>query len=290
MAAVRETGFDKPIFYNVTIGWSEAHARAVCNDDVQGITFQWYPSGLVRGNTVRTNMLPNVDAYPIPISEVRECQDKSRLVYEFGAADVMGTYMYRTMAHSFRGAGMQWATQFSYDPLAIAPVNTEYQTHNLNLVYTPGKAIGLLIAAEAFRRLPWFASFGSYPRSASFGPFRLSHQDDLAEAVLPDAFFHTGDTRTPPDDVAALRRIAGVGSSPIVSYEGRGAYFLDRLEDGVWRLELYPDAVHVNDPHGRASLDREVTRLVWREWPMRIDLPELGRESSSGRCAMPSGS
>ncbi|MDR9452264.1 MAG: serine/threonine protein kinase, partial [Acidimicrobiia bacterium] len=61
----------------------------------------------------------------------------------FDAADVGGSYMYPAMARSFRTAGLQWATQFAYDPLAIAYANTEYQTHYLNLVYTPNKAISL---------------------------------------------------------------------------------------------------------------------------------------------------
>jgi hypothetical protein len=45
------------------------------------------------------------------------------------------------MARSFRRAGFQWATQFAYDPMATAYANTEYQTHYVNLAYTPSKAI-----------------------------------------------------------------------------------------------------------------------------------------------------
>ena len=277
-AAIRSTGFRKPIFYNISIGWSDAHARAVCSARIQGVTFQWYPSGLVRGSTVQANMLPNVDRYPIPFMGVPECRDKARVVYEFDAADVMGSYLYPAMARAFRGAGMQWATQFAYDPLAIAHVNTEYQTHYLNLVHTPKKAISFLIAGEAFRRLPRGASFGAYPHSASFGPFRVSYPEELSEMVTADAFLHSNGTATRPPSPGSLTRIAGYGSSPVVAYEGRGAYFLDRLEEGVWRLELYPDAVQVADPFGRASLSREVTRLYHREWPMRINLPDLGAD------------
>jgi hypothetical protein len=278
--ALREAGFTKPILYNISIGWSDAHARAVCSADIQGVTFQWYPSGLVRNSTVRTNMLPNVDRYPIPFIGIPECRDKARLVYEFDAADVMGSYLYPAMARAFRGAGMQWATQFAYDPMAIAQVNTEYQTHYLNLVYTPAKAISFLIAGEAFRRVPRGATYGTYPESARFGPFRVDYAEDLSEMVTDEAFYHSNGTSTAPPTVAALRRVAGTGSSPLVDYEGSGAYFLDRLEDGVWRLEVYPDVVHLEDPFGRARIDREVGRLLWREWPMRIVLPDLGTDFS----------
>jgi hypothetical protein len=278
--AARAAGFRKPIFYNISIGWSDAHAKAVCSARIQGITFQWYPSGLVRGSTVRANMLPNVDRYPLPFGDTPECADKMRAVYEFDAADVMGSYMYPAMARSFRGAGMQWATQFAYDPMALAPFNTEYQTHYLNLVYTPRKAISILIAGEAFRRIPRGFSPPPYPASERFGAFRVSYDEDLSEMNTADRFYYSGNTKTEPIDAAALQHVAGWGDSPVVQYEGRGAYFLDRLEDGVWRLELYPDAVQVVDPFGRSSLDREVTRLVWRTWPMAINLPDIGRDFS----------
>jgi len=52
-----------------------------------------------------------------------------------------------------------------------------------------------------------------------------------------------------------------------VSYDGCGAYFLDKLADGVWRLELYPDAVLVQDPFAQSLNYRTVcSRLVCREW------------------------
>lgn len=64
----------------------------------------------------------------------------------------------------------------------------------------------------------------------------------------------------------------------MVKYDGTGAYFLDRLDDGIWRLELYPDVAWVHDPFTRPSLEREAARVIWRVRPMRIDLPDLGED------------
>lgn len=276
VAALRDAGLEKPIFYNISQGNSESHGRSVCAADIQGVTYQWYPTGLVRNRTLGGNMLPNVDRYTSPYTELPECRDKALLVYEFDAADVGGSYMYPAMARSFRGAGVQWATQFAYDPVFIAYANTEYQTHFLNLVYTPSKAISFLIAGEAFRRTPLGADAGTYPASARFGDIRVSYEEDLSELVSDTAFFHSNTTDTRPPAPAALRRVAGVGSSPVVEYDGTGSYFLDRLDDGVWRLEVYPDAAWVEDPYARPSLEREASRVVWRTRDMRIDLPDLG--------------
>jgi hypothetical protein len=187
------------------------------------------------------------------------------------------------MARSFRAAGFQWATQFAYDPMALAFANTEYQTHYLNLVYTPGKAISFMIAGAAFRETARGAQSGRYPESERFGPFRVSHAEDLSEMVTDTAFFHSNATRTVPPAPAKLRHVAGVGSSPVVSYEGTGAYFLDRLDHGVWFLEVYPDVVWVVDPFTRPSLDREAARVIWRTRPMRLSLPDLGLDFSIRR-------
>ena len=99
----------------------------------------------------------------------------------------------------------------------------------------------------------------------------------MGELVAKDAFLYAGTTRAVPPDPSALQRIAGVGSSPTVSYEGQGTYFLDKVRPGLWRLEVYPDAVPVRDPFEPPNLDKIVTRAIGRAWPMTIALPDLGR-------------
>jgi hypothetical protein len=150
----------------------------------------------------------------------------------------------------------------------------------VNLVCAPQKAVSFLIAAETFRRLPRLEDYGRYPASTRFGPFRVSHEEDLSEMATARDFLHSNTTRTDPPSPDALERIVGCGSSPLVRYEGTGAYFLEKLTPGAWRLEVYPDAVWVNDPYGAHRLDREVARIFWREWPMEIRLRDLGKDFS----------
>ena len=141
--------------------------------------------------------------------------------------------MYPAMARTFRAVGAQFAAMFSYDMLRTASRNLGWQTHYLNLVYTPRKAMSAIIAAEAMRRLPRMRSYGAYPGNTRFGDFRVSHGRDLGELVARDAFLYAGSTTSAPPDPAALRRIAGYGSSPIVAYEGEGLYFLDKVRPGL---------------------------------------------------------
>ena len=272
--AIKRTGWNKPVFYNISE--SPTYADAVAKSKADGFSFQWYPTGLVAGHAQQGNLLPHVDQYVIPFDTIPEFGSKPRMIYEFESADVMEPYMYPAMARSFKKAGFQWATQFAYDPLGTAFANTEYQTHYLNLAYTPSKAISLLIAAQVFRSVPAFKSYGSFPADTAFGPFKLSHQKHSAEMNTDTAFYYSNGSTSKPVNPKALKHIAGVGTSALISYKGTGAYFLDQVRPGCWRLEVMPDAIVVKDPFGKNALDQPVTRIAHNQRNMQINLPDLG--------------
>jgi hypothetical protein len=200
------------------------------------------------------------------------------LVYEFDAADIGRSYIYPAMARSFRSAGIQIATHFSYDPTYLAAYNTEYNTHYMNLNFTPQKALSLKISAEVFREIPMYSDFGTFPNNNSFGNFRVDYLTDLAEYNSEDKFFYTNTTTTLPKNEINLKEIAGFGNSSVVKYTGAGAYFLDKIENGVWRLEVLPDALWVNNPFGRNSLKKTVGVIKWETHQMQINLKDLTEE------------
>ena len=270
--AVRSTGCGKLVFYNVSQDFRIG--EAIRRSHAQGVTFGWYPGGLVSGHELAGNFLRGVDAFPDMLRP--ELSRLPRIVYEFDSPDQRTATMYPTMARAFRAVGAQAALMFAYDMLGTASRNLGWQTHYLNLVYTPRKAMSAVIAAEVMRRLPRLQEYGPYPQNTRFGDFRVVPEDDRAELVTRDAFLYAGSTSATPPDPAALRRVAGYGSSPIVTYAGEGTYFVDKVRDGVWRLEVYPDAVPVRDPFEPSSPEKIVTRAIRRAWPMTVSLPDLG--------------
>jgi hypothetical protein len=271
--AVRATGCTKITFFNVSQDF--AIGPAIQQSRVDGVSFGWYPTSLVAGHTLQGNFLQAVDAYPDMLRP--ELKGRPRIVYEFDQADLLSGYLYPAMARTFRSVGAQFATMFAYDMLRTAPFNLGWQTHFLNLVHTPRKAISAVIAAEAMRRLPRMQGYGRYPDDMTFGDFRVSYAEDLSELNAGDTFMNAGPTQTQPRNAKTLRRIAGFGSSPLVDYEGTGAYFLDKVRDGVWRLEVYPDEVLVRDPFEQPQPGQAVSRLLYRTWPMQVHLPDLGQ-------------
>ncbi|MEZ4884133.1 MAG: membrane or secreted protein [Chitinophagales bacterium] len=274
--SVRKTGYEKPIFYNIS------HSVHLADDyfkaDIQGGTFQWYPTGLGYQEELQGNFLPNVDKYDIPFEATIKKHKAAKLVYEFDAADIGKSYIYPAMARSFRTTGIQIATHFAYDPTYLAYANTEYNTHHMNLAYTPDKALSLKICSEVFHHIPMYKDFGAYPQNAEFDDFLVNYEQNLAMFNTNEKYFHTNSTSIAPKNSAKLQHLAGHGSSPIVEYSGTGAYFLDKLEKGVWRLEVMPDALIIRNPYGRNSLDKKVAVIQWNENQINIKLNDLGMD------------
>ncbi|MFT6443224.1 MAG: hypothetical protein ACJASM_002783, partial [Salibacteraceae bacterium] len=270
---MKSTGTKTPIFYNVSHGvhFNESYYKG----GAQGGTFQWYPTGLGYNKELSGNLLPNVDHYAIPFDQVIQKYGAAKIVYEFDAADVGSSYIYPAMARSFRTAGIQVATHFAYDATYLGHVNTDYNTHYMNLNYTPQKAISLMIAGEVFHQVDRNKSFGKYPENVSFGDFQINYSEDLAIYNSTQKYLYTNNTDIVPKTENSLEKIVGYGNSPLINYSGRGAYFLDKLEKGVWRLELQPDAIWVQNPFGKNSLDKQVAVIKWKDQTMQIKLKEL---------------
>lgn len=272
-AAARSTGWTKPLFYNIS--QSPYYADAVAQAKVDGFSFQWYPIGLVAGHEQKGNFLPYINRYHIPYDTIAAFKNKAKIIYEFDAADILSPYMYPAVARSFKNAGFQWVTQFAYDPLSTAFNNTEYQTHYLNLAYTPNKAISMLIANRVFHNMP-VNSNTSYPVDSIFKAFHVSYAQALSEMNTDQEFYYSNNTTAAPVNAAKLQHIAGVGSSAVVKYPGYGAYFIDKLANGIWRLEVMPDAISIRDPFERPSPQKEVTHIQWRQQAMQVKLSDLG--------------
>lgn len=274
--AVKKTGFQKPLFHNVSQDFNIS--KAISQSKVDGISFAWYPSGLNSKRTLEGNFLPTVDKYDKMLEP--DLKEFPRIVYEFDQPDLMTPTMYPAMVRTFRSVGAQFAAIFSYDMLASAKANLGWQTHYINLVYTPQKAVSSIIAAEAMHKLPLYKTYGNYPHNTSFGNFRISQKEWLSEYVSDSTFLYAGDTHSTPPKPNQLKKIVGYGSSPVIRYSGQGSYFIDKIKNGVWRLEVYPDAIITKDPFKTMSPDKIVSRLIFRNHSMQISLPDLGQEFS----------
>lgn len=274
LKSYKKAGNKKPVFYNVTHNLQ--NVQGYFDTSIQGATYQWYPTGLVAGHERKGNFLPNLDEYQITFKNVRNFDKMAKLVYEFDIPDVMYSHVYPAISRTFRSEGMQWLTMFAYDPLDLAWSSIVNPTHYLNFAYTPKKAISMKVAAEIKNHMPLGKRYEPYPNDTIFECFRVSYLEDLSEMNTPEKFIYSNHTSTCPVNEPQLREIMGYGNSPVVKYEGTGAYILDKLEDGIWRLEVMPDVISIRDPYNKPSLQQEYNTIMWNIWPIEINLSNLG--------------
>lgn len=270
--AIRNTGCKKVVCYNLSQDFSIA--PAIINSKVEGATYAWYPTALNNGYSLPGNLLPYVANYH-QIASV-DVGKRFKLVYEFDVPDATGSYLYPAMVREYRKGGIQFAAMFAYDMLSTARYNLGWQSHNFNMVYTPRKAVSAMIAARAMKELPRGADYGKFPASNNFGPFMLDDKNDLSCYFTDKYLYHSNSIDTGLKiSLATLEHIAGVGTSPVVATNSQGIYFLDRIREGVWRLEVYPDAIEVTDPYLMPNKNKVAHELIARAVDFVLQLPGL---------------
>ena len=270
--AVRGTGCKKILFYNLM--QDTAIAPAILASHVQGITAAWYPTSLLFGREY-AGQLPAHRRYVHPFKRSNAKKVAAhRVRVRYGE---LGRTLYVSRHGALVSRGRRAVDDHVYLRLAGGRGNEcGMATHNLNMVYTPGKAVSAVIAAQVMERTPRGKTYGAYPGNRNFGPFKVSYEQDLSEMNAPDKFMYSNSTPDAPVEEAALKQVVGHGSSSTVTYPGLGIYFLDKISDDMWRLELYPDSVMVSDPFVHPKKDEIKWRLVNHPWPMSLTLPGLG--------------
>ena len=273
--ALRRGGAKQPIFYNSFNGYNEAAGASKAD----GVSCSAYPLGLLAGRPLVGPQLSKICESTLKPDE--HIVGKRRMAYEFDAADTLDSCLYPAIAKILRGEGVEFAAQFQYDPLALADENRNWHTHYMNLVYTPKKALSLLIAGRAFKSVPRGAPYVPDAKRLAFPPFLIDAERDLSEMVTETEYLYSNNPVTPPPNLATLRRVYGCGRSSVASSDGSGAYFLDKAETGVWRLQIYPSVITVANPFSGSSGVK--TALVPGDVSIYVHLPDLGDEFSVRR-------
>lgn len=175
---MRTIGCEKPIFYNVS---HSVHLAATYFDtDIQGGTFQWYPTGLGAREKTRGNVLPNADHYDIPLDSVIDNAGRAKLVYKFDAADVDRSYIYQAIARSFWEAGSQVATHFPYDPTYGGIIEVQPARGRYLMSLDKLKPVRMVTLSRPY---PTFLPY--YFEPAAILPFRMNDIESLQVFIGP---------------------------------------------------------------------------------------------------------
>ena len=280
--AIRSTGTRKPVFYCAWHG-----KNAVCaKSRIDGITGSAYPFARIVGGTSansRTELkgeylrfIRNSTLVETNSAANAAVANKAKMIYEFNPSSYANAAGYPVFAKMFRQEGAQAAFLFVYDFKMGADRNRSWPGQYFNAAYTPREAVSFAIAGEVMKHWNSTSPFLPVANECAFGPFFVNESKNLSKMDGHGIYAFAGTTVIPPKRPERVRKVMGCGKSPFVSSSGTGAFFMDKMEDGMWKLTLLPDVEHVANPYAAGnSLKR---RLHHRSVTMTFAIPDLGNE------------
>ncbi len=198
---------------------------------------------------------------------------KAKTVYEFETFYNQTAYLYPAMAQLFRALGVQMAHMWTY---SLTPTAERLGgSHHLNLYCTPRKAVSFMIAGQLFGGTPRYTPYNATADdNLVFDSAAVSFEHNISLLATDRLLMHSGPIAAwqPVAMASDVQRIVGCGSSPLVSYDGTGAYFVQLAEDRVDIL-IHPDAKftrpHWEHPRGKPW---QPTCALDRTTPHRFEL------------------
>ena len=258
--AIRDTGSRKPVVWNLNwpgmITGHEDVFQAVADSTVDAVSFCLYPGQSDvpshywdhPTDLSGRNYLPylgrcyrDYDALRWLLG--RRFAGKAKVTYEFETFFNQSSYLYPAMARLLRALGSQMAMMWQYT--LSPPARYCGGSHYLNLQGSPQKALSFRIASRAFGELPRYADYDARAQTEMvFGHAAISYPNNLSVFSSDETLFYSRSFDVAPLPIGRyLREIAGSGRSPLVSYEGTGAYFL-RVEADRIELLISPDVAY----------------------------------------------
>jgi hypothetical protein len=259
-------------------GWATYDAAA--DSDIPVVSFGTYIGKGLANQTLKqlpgqpvdlstANMFPEIqESYDEENSQGWARQDrfkdkKARVVYEFNTNFNLSSYVHPAMAKYFRAQGVQVATMWTYYLNEAGSENNKYSRANLNLVTTPRKAAGFMVAGKIFKETPRYIPYETAEADSDrFGNVAFSFPLDLSVYATDDILIHSGDLDSDFIELPQTpQQIVGYGSSPFVQYEGEGLYFLEAVfEDGQfahrWTLNIQPNVTFAEDGNPIIDVDQ----------------------------------
>ena len=259
---VRAAGAAQPIVWNLNwprfIRDHDDVFEAVARSEVDAVSFCCYPgqSDVQKPywdhptDLSGKNYTPNLQGLyddPMQLRYLLEPRfaKKAKLVYEFEEFYNQSGYVYPEMARLFRGLGVQVATMWRYVPrVAVTHLDPAGCSHNLNFISTPGKSISFIIASDLFRYTPLYEPYRTDASSDDVvGPFMMSFSKNLSVESTDDRLIYSKGFASAPLPIHPdVNEIIGVGSSPLVSYDGTGGYFIHRSKKQII-VRINPDVI-----------------------------------------------
>lgn len=170
------------------------------------------------------------------------------VIYEFDAVGTTVGYPIAAIAAQYARHHIQIANHFTYTPYDVAAWNPGWLVHFMNIAHTPAKALGFAIGGEIFRRFGPGMKLEMLPGKWVGDNWEIEHKGDRVLLKTNDFFGYTVANDWELPEMKTLRRVAGRFSSRFAESDGNGAYFLEKIGENQWKLDIFPEHKLLADP------------------------------------------
>ncbi len=259
--AIRGTGSRKPVVWN--LNWPqmilehEDVFQALADSSVDAVSFCCYPGQRDVPNPYWNHPMDLSGRNYLPY--LRDCYakyeqlrwllgerfaHKAKVTYEFETFYNTTGYLYPAMARLFRALGSQMAMVWQYSLTPAASYCTG--SHYLNLEGSPQKAVSFRVAMRAFGEMPRHVEYDTEAKTEmTRGHWAISFDRNLSVFSDEQSLIYSGSFEKPPLPIGThVHEIVGCGRSPLASYEGSGAYFVQVEGDHV-DVRILPDVSYL---------------------------------------------
>ncbi len=176
-------------------------------------------------------------------------KSKAKVVYEFETFFNQSAYLYAAQAKLFRSLGVQMATMWRYT-MPINALHNNLGSHFLNLKCTPRKAASFMVAKEIFNATPLYDTYvAANTTELVTQNYMFSYKKDVCIFSSPEKFIYSNSfvDENYPKISAGVKQIIGYGTSPYVTYNGTGVYFIN-YSNGKTKLNIMPNCAWLKEP------------------------------------------
>ncbi len=179
----------------------------------------------------------------------------ARIAYEFDATATQNGYPLAAIAAMYAKHDVQMAAYFTYTPYAVAAWNPGWVVHFLNIAHTPSRAAGFAAAGEIFRNNEPEDPVVRETEKWHGNNYTIERNNDFVAFRNERVFRYSCDNDLPLGDLDKLTAVSGRGKSRFAESSSNGCYFLEKQEDGTWKLTIFPAQQFLSDP-GRGKTYR----------------------------------
>ncbi len=198
-------------------------------------------------STDSANHLELAEQWLAPFHALKKSKS-AKISYEFDATATTNGYPLAAIGAMYGYCDVQMAAYFTYTPYSVAAWNPGWVVHFMNIAHTPSQAAGFAAAGKIFRAMSPDSELVRNTEEWHGEGFRIERKNDFVSYLNETTFCYSNDNDIELPNPGKLEYVCGRGKSKFAECDGNGCYFLQKLDENRWELNIFPKQAFLSEP------------------------------------------